>query len=62
MDTPVLRWRDLDGDGDFDGSDETLYYTTDANHNVTALVDDSGTVIERYVYDAYGEVTVLEAD
>jgi RHS repeat-associated protein len=38
-----------------------IYYTTDANGNVTALIGLSGgtwTVIERYVYDAYGTVTV----
>jgi len=32
---------------------------TDANWNVTALVDASGNVVERYVYDPYGAVTVL---
>jgi len=38
------------------------YYTNDANFNVTALVDTSGDVVERYVYDPYGQVTVLDAD
>jgi len=47
IDTPVVRFRDA----------ETLYYTTDANHNVTSLVDTSGDVVERYVYDSYGNVT-----
>ena len=28
-------------------ADPSLYYTTDANMNVTALVDTSGTVLER---------------
>ncbi len=31
----------------------------DANFNVTAVVDDSGEVVERYVYDPFGQVTVL---
>jgi RHS repeat-associated protein len=30
--------------------------------NVTSLVDESGTVIERYAYSPYGERTVLDAD
>jgi RHS repeat-associated protein len=36
------------------------YYTTDANHNVTALVLCS-TVYTRYVYDPYGKVTFYDA-
>ncbi len=60
VDAPVLRWRDMNADGDFaDAGDETLYYATDANWNVTALVTPDGAVAERYLYDAYGEVTVL---
>ena len=30
--------------------------------NVTALVNASGTVLERYVYNPYGQVEVLDAD
>jgi len=55
IDAPVLRDRDTDDDGDLD---ERLYYTTDANMNVTALVNTSGTVQERYTYDPYGKVTI----
>ena len=33
----------------------------DANGNVTALVNGSGTVVERYAYDPYGLVTYLNA-
>jgi len=40
--------------------DQRLYYLNDANMNVTALVNTSGTVVERYVYDPYGKVTVLD--
>jgi RHS repeat-associated protein len=36
-----------------------LYVQQDANWNVTALVDVNGNVLERYVYDPYGAVTVL---
>ena len=39
--------------------DQRLYVQQDANWNVTALVDVNGNVVERYVYDAYGAVTVL---
>jgi RHS repeat-associated protein len=31
----------------------------DANHNVTALINTSGQVLERFVYDPYGKFTVL---
>ena len=44
-----------DGQGD-----ERLFYSQDANFNVTALVEADGDVAERYDYDAYGRVTVLE--
>jgi len=48
------------------GSDSCRhYYLQDANFNVVAVADDAGTVIERYHYTPYGEVTILvrpEAD
>ena len=69
LDSPICRLRDAnddwdaDGDGEkdpgSDGLEETLYYLTDANHNVTALVEPNGNVVERYLYDAYGRVHVL---
>ena len=49
------------GDG-HPGLEERVYYTNDANMNVTALVNTSGTVVERYVYDPYGKVTFLMGD
>ena len=33
----------------------------DANYNTTAIFDNSGNVVERYVYDPFGQVTVLDA-
>ncbi len=39
-----------------------LYYTSDVNTNVTGLVDASGQVVERYVYSAYGVVTIYTSD
>jgi len=61
IDAPVLRDENTDTDDDcIDGSDQRLYYATDANMNVTALVNTSGTVAERYLYDPYGNVTTMD--
>jgi RHS repeat-associated protein len=38
---------------------QRLYVAQDANWNVTALIDTSGNVVERYVYSPYGVQTVL---
>jgi RHS repeat-associated protein len=57
IDTPVVRFRDATGSGTY----APLYYTTDANHDVTAVADGAGVVQERYVYDAYGNVTFRDA-
>jgi len=74
IDAPVLRDKNTDGDDDcLDGDDERLYYLTDANMNppspigfgvagVTCLVDDAGDAVERYIYDAYGTVTIYNSD
>ena len=60
IDSPILRWRNANtSNADLE---EVLYYTADANMNVTALVNDSGEVVERDVYAAYGTATVLEPD
>jgi RHS repeat-associated protein len=45
-----------------DRGSERLYVQQDANWDVTALVDASGTVQERYIYDPYGQFTVLTPD
>ena len=55
----VLRDRDPDGSGTLS---ERIYPLQDANCNVTALVDDTGAVLERYLYSAYGVLTVLNPD
>jgi RHS repeat-associated protein len=57
-DTLVERDRDPTGGGTLS---ERLYVQQDANGDVTALVNPSGQVVERYVYDPYGAVTVLSA-
>jgi len=66
IDAPVCRDRGVAAGGDLgvtdSGLDERLYYTTDANMNVTALLDTAGDAVERYVYDPYGRVTVYSDD
>jgi RHS repeat-associated protein len=54
----VLRDRSTMHNGTLD---ERLWVQQDANWKVTALLNTSGTAIERYVYDAYGLVTYLNA-
>jgi len=51
IDDLILRERDTDGNGTLD---ERLYALQDANWNVTALVNTSGAVQQRFVYTAYG--------
>lgn len=60
IDSLILRDANTDTDGVCD--DSRLYYLADANFNVTALVDTSGDVVERYLYSPYGEVTILDPD
>jgi RHS repeat-associated protein len=58
IDAAVLRDENTDADGLCD--DERIYYLNDANFNVTALVDTGGDAIERYLYEPYGELTVMD--
>jgi RHS repeat-associated protein len=58
-DTLVERDRDPTGGGTLS---ERLWVQQDANGDVTALVNSSGQVVERYAYDPYGAVTVLDAN
>jgi RHS repeat-associated protein len=58
VDALVLRDRDTDANGTLD---ERLWAQQDANFNVTALVDGSGNVVERFGYDPYGVRTVYDA-
>lgn len=41
---------------------QRMYVQQDMDFNVTALVDTTGTVQERYIYDPYGSVTILAAN
>lgn len=58
VDALVLRDRDTDANGTLD---ERLWVQHDANFNVTALLNGSGVVVERFVYDSYGTPTILTA-
>jgi RHS repeat-associated protein len=58
VDALILRDRDTDGNGSLE---ERLWVQQDANFNVTALVNGSGTVVERYAYDPFGVRTVYDA-
>ncbi len=40
----------------------SYFYMQDANGNVTGLVDTTGAVVERYAYDAYGNVTIYSGN
>jgi len=63
VDSPIVRDENADADSTCTGAaDERLYYLTDANHNVTSLVDASGAVVERYVYTPYGAATFYNSD
>lgn len=54
IDAVAQRMKNTDSDGLCD--DETLYYLSDANFNVTCLLNQNATVLERYAYDPYGKV------
>jgi RHS repeat-associated protein len=56
----VVWCYDANTDGSYGGTNEgTHYYCQDANFNVTAVVKSDSTVLERYNYTPYGEVTFL---
>ncbi len=58
VNAPILRDTYVDGEI---LAEDRVYYLTDLSNNVTALADASGNVIERYVYDPYGKVTIYDA-
>jgi len=64
IDSPVCRWWDKDSDGTMEpAAGEMQYFTNDGNFNTTALVDaNSGSVVERYLYDPYGKPAFLDAN
>jgi RHS repeat-associated protein len=60
VDALILRDRDADNDGSHT-LEERLYAQQDANFNVTAVMNASGTVQERYLYDPYGARSFFDA-
>ncbi len=61
VDAMILRDRDANANP-ADGLEQRHYVQHDANFNVTAITDPTGTVVERYLYDPYGQATVLAAN
>jgi RHS repeat-associated protein len=59
VDAMILRERDADANTG-NGLEERIYVLHDANYNVTAIVDTSGEVLERYYYEAYGRAVYLD--
>ncbi len=59
VDALVERDRDADGNA-ANGLEERLYVLQDANWNTTALISTGGTVVERFTYDPFGQVQVLD--
>jgi len=55
IDAPIVRFTQTPGN-----AETAVYFTWDANHNITAEVDASGTVLQRFVFDAYGKVTAYQ--
>jgi len=53
IDEPLVMHRQSD--------DEDYYYAQDHLYSVVALIDDSGNVVERYEYDAYGKAHILSS-
>jgi len=61
VDEPVVFDKDTNSDGDCtegNGGSTRYLYAQQANFNVVALTDGSGTLVERVKYDPYGEATV----
>jgi RHS repeat-associated protein len=57
VDSPIVRLRG------YPECNSAIYYTTDANHNVTAMIDaSSGNIINRYAYAAYGQASVYDGN
>ena len=60
IDEIVEMWRDQTGDGDFEDTNEKLHLHTDAQGSVIAVANDSGTILEKIVYDVFGNMTKVE--
>ena len=60
IDEPLVLDRNLDADDNATGpSDQRLFYHQNTLYSVFALTDATGSVVEGYQYDAYGQQTVF---
>ena len=57
IDAPIVRSTLNSAQNGLATNPQIIYYLGDANYNVTALVNSSGTVVERYSYTPYGVVS-----
>jgi len=46
----------------YDDTGDKHFFGHDPNFNITVAFDDTGSVVERYRYSAYGEATILDED
>jgi RHS repeat-associated protein len=58
----LILYEDVAGVGDSSSAGDEFFALRHHNYNVVALVDDTGTVQERYDYNPFGERMVLDAD
>ena len=59
VDDLVLRDYDTNGNGTLD---QRLYALTDLRFSVMALANTSGSIVERFQYDAHGVCTVMDSN
>ena len=63
IDEVLVLDRNLDGDNSAIGiGDQRFHYHQDAQFSVYAVTDENGDILESYLYDPYGEVTVFDAN
>jgi len=53
IDEPIMRWETAE--------DETVYYHRNQQYSIIALTDDTGAIVERYSYTAYGEPAFFDS-
>ena len=62
IDALAVQYWDQDLDGDLaENNDGAHFFLYDANFNVTAVINSSSTVLERYNYTPYGDVTIMDS-
>src|SRR5690606_22782421 len=62
IDALAVRFWDNNSDSDYLDTNETHFSLHDGNFNVTALIDTTGAVFERFTYSPYGKLIVLDAN